>query len=329
MEPRIAFDTLLTLIGGRYGHYRTTCPLCSHLRSLAHQRQACLSVWHERHDFINYVCHNCTARGHAIANTAEVAYAPPPPFASVTSRGPSPVLIWSQATADMTRVEAYLRNRGIDLDLSEFVDRVFRWHPSAYPIDKDTRCGCLVAAFTDINSGKLRAIHRTAIKDHAKIGCKYLGPKAGSVLRLDPEAGPTLTIAEGLETALAVKQLGAGPTCCVGDAEGMASLPVVSGVERLIVAVDHDRPGPSGYAGQRAAAACAMRWAAAGRTVDLLFDPTPGNDLADFGRVERQRFDPAHPCAGILKIDAPTTLPDRGRETMKASDDELPISRTS
>jgi len=53
-------------------------------------------------------------------------------------------------------------------------------------------------------------------------------------------------------------------------------LPVLPGVERLIVLVDHDT------AGKGAARICADRWARAGRTVARLMHPRPGADFNDF-----------------------------------------------
>lgn len=49
----------------------------------------------------------------------------------------------------------------------------------------------------------------------------------------------------------------------------------MSGISALTIAADHDP------AGQRAAKACGMRWAAAGATVRVVLPPEPGADLND------------------------------------------------
>jgi hypothetical protein len=54
-------------------------------------------------------------------------------------------------------------------------------------------------------------------------------------------------------------------------------LPIVAGVERLIILVDHDLNG----AGQAAAMRCSERWMRAGRTVVRRTPKQPGADFND------------------------------------------------
>ena len=56
-----------------------------------------------------------------------------------------------------------------------------------------------------------------------------------------------------------------------------AALPVIPGVERLIILVDHDVNG----AGQAAALRCSERWSRAGRRVVRLTPKRPDSDFND------------------------------------------------
>jgi hypothetical protein len=59
------------------------------------------------------------------------------------------------------------------------------------------------------------------------------------------------------------------------DAGNLETLPVIAGVEALLILADHDQ------AGIKAAQACAQRWYAAGREVRIALSPTAGWDAAD------------------------------------------------
>ena len=60
-------------------------------------------------------------------------------------------------------------------------------------------------------------------------------------------------------------------------ARPLGSLPLIDGVERLVILVDHDLNG----AGQAAALRCAERWSRAGRCVVRLTPKRPGMDFND------------------------------------------------
>ena len=53
-----------------------------------------------------------------------------------------------------------------------------------------------------------------------------------AAMKLD-QAGPTLCIGEGLETCLAARQLGFGPTWALGSVGAISFFPVLEGVDRL------------------------------------------------------------------------------------------------
>jgi DNA polymerase len=189
--------------------------------------------------------------------------------------------LWGQGRPIATTTAArYLSAvRGIDLTaLPANLDDVLRFHP---------RCPfagayhpCLVALMRDATTDEPTGIHRIGLTPEAhKIDRHMLG-RAG-VVKLWP-AGSQLVIGEGIETVLAAatripyRDAPLQPAWSTLSAGLLERLPVLPGVERLIVLVDHDT------AGKGAARICADRWARAGRTVARLMHPRPGADFNDF-----------------------------------------------
>jgi Toprim domain len=181
---------------------------------------------------------------------------------------------------------SYLARRGIDLDeLPEDIEGVLRWHPHCPWGAGGAQHACIVALWTDAITGEPRAIHRrpiTASGEKADVW-RALGPTSGCVIRLWSDEAVThgLVIGEGTETTLAAatriqhRSTRLTPAWAAGDARHLEALPVLAGIETLTILVDHDESGR----GQRAAAECAHRWAAAGREVIRL---TPRRDGTDF-----------------------------------------------
>ena len=170
-----------------------------------------------------------------------------------------------------TLAETYLRSRYIEVP-DEARD-VLRFHP-ACPWEERTR-PALVALVCDVITDEPIGIHRTALSiGGAKIAPKVLGLKDGGAIKLSRPITTELMIAEGIETALSATILGFGPAWSVIDAGEMAKLPVLPGIERLTVMVDHDVSG----AGQKAAATVRARWEAAGLRVRTVTPATPGHD---------------------------------------------------
>lgn len=101
--------------------------------------------------------------------------------------------------------------------------------------------------------------------------------KAGGVIRLWPDEAVTtgLAVAEGIETALALAHVYRPAWACI-DAGNLAALPVLAGVECLVIGADHDE------AGLRAAEACAERWTAAGRDVLAMAPTSKRTDWCDW-----------------------------------------------
>ena len=187
--------------------------------------------------------------------------------------------IWSETIgARGTIVEThYLRSR--QLALPDQADDALRFHPFC-PFGKGTRYPCMIALYRDIRTDEPKAIHRTALTaDGKKIDRKAWGPKAGCAIKLAPDEDVThgLTIAEGIETALAGMALGFRPTWALGDSGAVAKFPVRTGIECLTILVDNDASG----AGQNSARECSARWTGIGCEVFRVVPTATGTDMAD------------------------------------------------
>lgn len=148
-------------------------------------------------------------------------------------------------------------------------------HPSGYAGP------ALVARITDVLTNEAISLHRTWIRaDGSKANVDaprlLLGRhrKQGGVIRLWPDESVTygLGVAEGIETSLSLAW-GYTPVWSLIDAGNVSALPVLPGIETLIIGADND------LAGQGAADVCGARWAKAG--VDVRITQQTNNDLND------------------------------------------------
>jgi putative DNA primase/helicase len=192
-----------------------------------------------------------------------------------------PLQLWSEAiSARGTPAEKYLTSR--QLALPDRHEEVLRFHPSCI-FGKGTRHPCMVALYRDIKTNEPEAIHRTALTpDGKKIDRKVLGPKGGCAIKLSPDedVAEGLTIAEGIETALAGMALNFRPAWALGTAGEVAKFPPLSGIECLTILVDNDASGT----GQASALECSERWTRAGREVFRVLPTAIGTDIADVVR---------------------------------------------
>jgi hypothetical protein len=169
--------------------------------------------------------------------------------------------------------------RGIDLTaLPGDIDQVLRFHPRC-PFGSGAYHPCSLVLLRDAVGDEPVGIQRIALTPRGKkIDRRILG-RTGAV-KLWP-SGPQLIIGEGIETVLAaatrIPYCGAPlrPAWSVLSAGSLERFPVVPGVERLIILVDHDDRGKT------AAAYCAERWTRAGRTVIRLTPKRVGFDFND------------------------------------------------
>jgi hypothetical protein len=189
--------------------------------------------------------------------------------------------LWDEAKSIRgTLAERYLAEvRKIELAaLPAELDGALRFHPRC-PFGPGLRRPCLIALMRNPISDAATGIQRVALTAAAeKIDRRMLG-QIGAAKLWPP--GTQLVVAEGLETTLAaatrVAYRGAllQPAWSALSTGLLERFPVLAGVERLIILVDHD------FAGKAAAASCADRWQRAGRTVIRLTPKRAGADFND------------------------------------------------
>ena len=292
---RIDYATLAALRGDDInyeGPLDSPCPLCGPLRSSEPDRmmRPVLRTWKPDVGFITYYCARCGARGHANAGDFD-AMGPRPNMVFAKPVKPRTTkadlyyvnLVWDKATPELpASVKAYFRWRGIEL--TDVPKGVLRFHPKC-PW-QSYKVGCLVARYSDAVTAEPRGIWRRIVEVGASVTPMTLGPQAGCVIRLFPEVGKRLVIGEGIETTLAAatrltyRGKPMRPAWAAGSAGNLQRLPVLDGVEQLIVLVDHDDSGT----GEKAAAECAHRWTEAGREVVRLMPKKQGSDFNDLVR---------------------------------------------
>ena len=173
------------------------------------------------------------------------------------------------------------------------------WHPSSYFSQNDPdkpfhelhgkRLGCIVGLMTDPATGERLGPRspRTYIHRGKKIGKAKTLKRAENerlgVVRLSLDADiHQLAVAEGLETAWALLEMGGVPAWSTGSDSIMGSFPVIDRVERLLIGADNDarRLGERG-ASEQAARGTRARWIGAGRKADLFMPPGFKTDFND------------------------------------------------
>ncbi|WP_262273295.1 DUF7146 domain-containing protein [Microvirga yunnanensis] len=192
--------------------------------------------------------------------------------------------IWDEARDPReTPIEAYLNRRGLALP-DEATGEAIRFHP-ACPFAGE-RTPAMICLVRDVVTNESKAIHRTALTQDghkATINGKdrlALGPIAGGAIKVTPDENVTLClgIGEGVESALSLRNLpefGCSPVWSLISAGSVETLPILSGVESLWLAVDHDETGI------RAARSTALRWQTSGAEAFLITPSAPRADLND------------------------------------------------
>jgi len=189
--------------------------------------------------------------------------------------GSSRALVFWGAAVDPrgTLVERYLRSRQLEIG-SDIAGPVLRFHPGIK---------AMVALFRNIETDEPQAISRTFLDPAGrKLDRKFLGPVRGAAIKLDPDENVLagLHVAEGVETALAARQLGLSPVWALGSAGAIAAFPILPGVEAQTILAENDE------ASARAVSVCADRWHKADREV-FINRSTIGKDLNDAIRGSR------------------------------------------
>jgi len=182
-------------------------------------------------------------------------------------------------------VETYLAGRGLHGPIPEAV-RFHRRGQLAYPWNLeggDVRTWPAMVCLIQHASGAPCGLHVTALKsdgsgkaDLRNGSRRMLGDVAGGAVRLAPiGADQVLAVAEGVETALAFRQLSGTPTWAALSAGGVGAFNPPPGLKRLIVAADADDNGKC----MTAARALAER--ARSRTEVVILPAPAGTDWCD------------------------------------------------
>jgi putative DNA primase/helicase len=191
-----------------------------------------------------------------------------------------------------TLVQAYLKSRnGVELPGEAW--QCIRFHKSC-PFSGE-RFPAMVCLIRNIITNEPQGIHRTALDANGTVEKKNIGVRregktyrlslgqvAGGAVKIDPDEEVTqgLCIGEGVETCLAGKQMGLQPVWSVLSTSGIASFPVLPGIDGLHIFCENDINGASA----RAVRTCGDRWHEVGRQV-LTVRSYEGNDLNDELRV--------------------------------------------
>lgn len=155
----------------------------------------------------------------------------------------------------------------------------------------------LIAAITQLD-GTLQGLHCTYLQQGAwhklaivhpqtgeplpakKMQTRYSGALTGAAVQLYPIQNNRLAVAEGIETALAARELlpNCPPVWAALSANGMASLMLPNNINELWIIADNDTPRPIGM---QAAETLANRAIKAGIAVKLWQPETQGWDALD------------------------------------------------
>lgn len=170
-------------------------------------------------------------------------------------------------------VHRYLSGRRCVVPLSDDL-RYLPAPPGGWP--------CMLARITHAQTNVPLSLHQTFIAPDGSGKAPIEKPRlmlAGhqkkyGVIRIDNDEDVThgLAIAEGIESALSAAHFFRPIWSCI-DAGGVATFPVLPGIECLTIFADHDLNG----VGQRAAEQCANRWNAAGKYVSIIEPPSVGD----------------------------------------------------
>jgi putative DNA primase/helicase len=244
--------------------------------------------WRDCRQLLGLHGHESNSRPHCAATHG----APHGDRVSIASR------LWHEARPiGMTLAENYLIHRGLQLGSEAYAGDALRFHnacPFRLAHGHVLRLPALVAKMVAIRTGEFCGVHRTALAPDGRgkaeltgLGNpkKMLGRAAGACVKLSPdeEVSCGLHIAEGIETALACIAMGFRPTWAALSAGGVATFPVLAGIETLTVFADHD----ANATGLKAARQCASQWSGAGREVTIALPPDQGRDWADDTRWDR------------------------------------------
>jgi putative DNA primase/helicase len=190
--------------------------------------------------------------------------------------------LWDQSEDPRgTLAETYLREvRRLELP-DALAGTVLRFHPQCPWRDENTGrtiyVSALIVPFRSIADDTITAVHRIALRpDGTKIDRRMLGIVARAAIKLDPASGDTLTIGEGIETAMAARELGLAPAWALGSVGAISFFPVLDGIKTLVILGEHDEG-----ANAHAIEICRTRWRKADRKVRVAMPKEGLSDMND------------------------------------------------
>jgi putative DNA primase/helicase len=178
-----------------------------------------------------------------------------------------------------TLAEKYLRDeRKLELP-HELAGSVLRFNPQCPWRNENTgktnRVPALIVPFRSIDDGSITGVHRIALRDDGtKLGRRMLGITHRAAIMFDALDGDSLAIGEGVETAMAARQLGFARVWALGSVGAISFFPLIERVRELLIL------GESGDASACAIRLCGARWHRAGRQVRIAM-PDIGSDFND------------------------------------------------
>jgi len=290
----LTYADLAALIPGSFGAFDAACPACGpKARAAVNKHRKVLRCWRTKPGFLSYCCARCGASGWVAADGQQMTNEPQlpasvAPMPSDPERTARALRLWREARSPRgTLVERYLRNRGLLLP-PEAADVTIRYHGNC-PFGPGVTTPCMVTLIRDIRTDEPRAIQRTALNSEgykAEIGDDgrmTLGPWRCGAIKVTPDAcvETVLGIGEGLESSMSLRHwrgCSELPIWAALSADGLASFPVLGGIETLWIAADHDERGAA------AVEEVAARWTRAGRDVEIIRPRKEGLDLNDLVR---------------------------------------------
>jgi putative DNA primase/helicase len=188
--------------------------------------------------------------------------------------------LWDRANPIRgTPVESYLAARSIRTDTT-----ALRYLPNLTHSPSGKSFPCMIAALTDFQ-GKVTAVQRTWIardgqgKAPVESPKMTLGPMGRAAVKLF-DAGKTLGLAEGIETALSSEALYCIPTWATLSANRLKAIRIPPTVEMVVIF------GDRGKVGQEEACEAADYYERCGFKVDVYF---PDQSLSDFNDALKAR----------------------------------------
>jgi putative DNA primase/helicase len=220
---------------------------------------------------------------------SELRDIPPPWTEDDLARIGNARLLWDEGVDPHgTLAEKYLHEaRSLELP-DALANTVLRFHPRCPWRNENTGNTDLVPAlivpFRSISDNEITAIHRIALTaDGTKIGRRMLGIVARAAVKLDQISGDALAISEGVETAMAVRELmglkkiATMPVWALGSAGAISFFPLIGGITTLYVLGENN----DGGANARAVELCRTRWRKTDRRVRVIKPNQSHDDLND------------------------------------------------